>query len=119
MYTHSQENPSSHTQHFLYISTLLSTRFLLLISLNSNTDPIILDKYIYLHTCFLFSTQPERILGGEYGIHSEVWSLGVSVLEVCAQCGLCCTLSNNMWLFHINFIDFADGIRKISLLDCK
>ena len=26
--------------------------------------------------------QPERILGGEYGIHSEVWSLGVSVLEV-------------------------------------
>ena len=26
--------------------------------------------------------QPERILGGEYGIHSEVWSLGVTILEV-------------------------------------
>jgi len=26
--------------------------------------------------------QPERILGGEYGIHSEIWSLGVSILEV-------------------------------------
>lgn len=25
---------------------------------------------------------PERILGGEYGIHSEVWSLGVSLLEM-------------------------------------
>lgn len=25
---------------------------------------------------------PERILGGEYGIHSEIWSLGVSVLEM-------------------------------------
>lgn len=29
-----------------------------------------------------FLLQPERILGGEYGIHSEIWSLGVSVLEV-------------------------------------
>lgn len=25
---------------------------------------------------------PERILGGEYGIHSEIWSLGLSVLEL-------------------------------------
>jgi len=25
---------------------------------------------------------PERILGGEYGIHSEIWSLGVSILEM-------------------------------------
>lgn len=25
---------------------------------------------------------PERILGGEYGIHSEVWSLGVTILEL-------------------------------------
>ena len=31
---------------------------------------------------FYICVQPERILGGEYGIHSEVWSLGVSVLEV-------------------------------------
>ncbi len=30
----------------------------------------------------LYPLQPERILGGEYGIHSEVWSLGVSLLEV-------------------------------------
>jgi mitogen-activated protein kinase kinase 5 len=25
---------------------------------------------------------PERILGGEYGIHSEIWSLGLSTLEM-------------------------------------
>lgn len=25
---------------------------------------------------------PERVLGGEYGIHSEIWSLGISVLEM-------------------------------------
>jgi mitogen-activated protein kinase kinase 5 len=25
---------------------------------------------------------PERILGGEYGIHSEIWSLGVTLLEM-------------------------------------
>lgn len=36
--------------------------------------------------CIFF--QPERILGGEYGIHSEVWSLGVSVLEVRVHCAV-------------------------------
>ncbi|XP_062516550.1 dual specificity mitogen-activated protein kinase kinase 5-like [Corticium candelabrum] len=25
---------------------------------------------------------PERILGGQYGVHSEVWSLGVTILEI-------------------------------------
>ena len=28
------------------------------------------------------SPQPERILGDEYSIRSELWSLGVSLLEV-------------------------------------
>lgn len=29
-----------------------------------------------------FTSQPERILGDEYSIRSELWSLGVSLLEV-------------------------------------
>ena len=37
------------------------------------------------HTHTYIHTQPERILGGEYGIHSEIWSLGISVLEVQSQ----------------------------------
>ena len=31
---------------------------------------------------FLCPMQPERILGDEYSIRSELWSLGVSLLEV-------------------------------------
>lgn len=27
--------------------------------------------------------QPERISGEQYGIHSDVWSLGISFMEVC------------------------------------
>ena len=53
---------------------------------------IIFSNVLSLHT------QPERILGGEYGIHSEVWSLGVSVLEVSRHTALYCGL---------NFADFA------------
>lgn len=46
--------------------------------------------YMYLAThrlfmpfslCFILF-QPERILGDEYSIRSELWSLGVSLLEV-------------------------------------
>uniref|UniRef100_A0A8D1H491 Mitogen-activated protein kinase kinase 5 n=1 Tax=Sus scrofa TaxID=9823 RepID=A0A8D1H491_PIG len=32
---------------------------------------------------FGVSTQPERISGEQYGIHSDVWSLGISFMEVC------------------------------------
>ena len=44
--------------------------------------------YLVTHQLFmLFSLyfvlfQPERILGDEYSIRSELWSLGVSLLEV-------------------------------------
>ena len=27
--------------------------------------------------------QPERIVGEEYGLHSDIWSLGVTLFEVC------------------------------------
>ena len=30
--------------------------------------------------CYFF--KPERVLGGEYSIRSDVWSLGISVLEM-------------------------------------
>lgn len=29
--------------------------------------------------------QPERISGEQYGIHSDVWSLGISFMEVCSS----------------------------------
>uniref|UniRef100_A0A8C7KZY1 mitogen-activated protein kinase kinase n=1 Tax=Oncorhynchus kisutch TaxID=8019 RepID=A0A8C7KZY1_ONCKI len=40
--------------------------------------------------------QPERISGEQYGIHSDVWSVGISFMEVSAECRrffpviLCC-----------------------------
>ena len=37
---------------------------------------------MYEFCVFLCPTQPERILGDEYSIRSELWSLGVSLLEV-------------------------------------
>ena len=37
---------------------------------------------MYEVSVFLCPMQPERILGDEYSIRSELWSLGVSLLEV-------------------------------------
>ena len=37
---------------------------------------------MYEFCVFLCPMQPERILGDEYSIRSELWSLGVSLLEV-------------------------------------
>ena len=37
---------------------------------------------MYEFYVFLCPMQPERILGDEYSIRSELWSLGVSLLEV-------------------------------------
>lgn len=34
---------------------------------------------------FFFFSQPERISGEQYGIHSDVWSLGISFMEVCTE----------------------------------
>lgn len=33
----------------------------------------------HIYTMFL---QPERIVGEEYGLHSDIWSLGVTLFEV-------------------------------------
>jgi len=56
--------------------------------------------------------QPERIKGEEYSIHSEVWSLGVSLFEVRAQ--LMCVYAN----WHI--VDFKLHILQLVyvLLSC-
>lgn len=67
---------------------------------------------------FVHGMQPERILGGEYGIHSEVWSLGVSVLEVSTVLSLL-TLKLVPSLFTSLFADIADGSWEISLPHCK
>lgn len=34
---------------------------------------------------FAFAPQPERISGEQYGIHADVWSVGISFMEV-RQC---------------------------------
>lgn len=39
------------------------------------------------------SLQPERISGEQYGIHSDVWSLGISFMEVCK----CLSFSRALW----------------------
>lgn len=39
------------------------------------------------------SLQPERISGEQYGIHSDVWSLGISFMEVCK----CLSFSHALW----------------------
>lgn len=31
---------------------------------------------------FIFAPQPERISGEQYGIHADVWSVGISFMEV-------------------------------------
>lgn len=32
---------------------------------------------------FVYALQPERISGEQYGIHADVWSVGISFMEVC------------------------------------
>ena len=44
-------------------------------------------EYMNVASCkevcnFTFPDQPERIVGEEYGLHSDVWSLGISLFEL-------------------------------------
>ncbi|NWX56725.1 MP2K5 kinase, partial [Promerops cafer] len=51
---------------------------------------------------------PERISGEQYGIHSDVWSLGISFMEVCrvhmhlARLKLTLNIKNNIKVFSFN-----------------
>uniref|UniRef100_A0A8C9F189 mitogen-activated protein kinase kinase n=1 Tax=Pavo cristatus TaxID=9049 RepID=A0A8C9F189_PAVCR len=44
---------------------------------------------------------PERISGEQYGIHSDVWSLGISFMEVCKCLSFTCALWENQMKINI------------------
>lgn len=47
------------------------------------------------------SLQPERISGEQYGIHSDVWSLGISFMEVCKYPSFSCAHCMNQMKSNI------------------
>lgn len=38
--------------------------------------------YFHMFDSMVFTLQPERISGEQYGIHADVWSVGISFMEV-------------------------------------
>uniref|UniRef100_A0A674BC89 mitogen-activated protein kinase kinase n=1 Tax=Salmo trutta TaxID=8032 RepID=A0A674BC89_SALTR len=47
---------------------------------------------------------PERISGEQYGIHSDVWSVGISFMEVIAECRCLCIQKNQGSLMPLQLL---------------
>lgn len=67
---------------------------------------------------FFVSLQPERISGEQYGIHADVWSVGISFMEVVLFVLFLLMISKpNLQdkVSHICGIYFACQSRKLSI----
>ena len=60
--------------------------------------------------------QPERVLGGEYSIRSEVWSVGISVLEMALGRFPYCKVQSKLLsvLLETEFIAFLTALLSTS-----